>query len=109
MNKDDYTPPQYVAALLCSAVEPRQFDPQANCPIVDAERGAVARLVRPFGERAALLVAHRHAASEVIAEHFDRPLAAKFMVVMGPTVSGGSVMNSAYLGWAMRVSDTVTH
>lgn len=47
-----------------------------------------------------MLVAHRHATSEVIAERFDRLLLAKFRVVRGLTIS---------VWWAIKAKTNLRH
>ncbi len=68
---------------------PGYFDPLAVDPqqAQDLARWRKAERVRLLAERAALSVAHRHAASEVIAEHLDRLLVAKFQTVKGLAIS----------------------
>ncbi|MFZ1467588.1 MAG: 5-formyltetrahydrofolate cyclo-ligase [Paracoccaceae bacterium] len=90
MTKDDDKPRGYASPpCLAAEIDPTYFDPLAVDPqqANDVARWRKAERLRLLDERAALSVADRHAASEVIAGHIDRLLTARFGTVQGLTIS----------------------
>ena len=74
---------------LAQEIDPAYFDPLAVDPqqAVDVARWRQATRTRLLADRAALPVAARQAAAEVIATHLDALLADRFSILQGLTIS----------------------
>jgi len=82
--KDHASPP-----CLAAEIDPTYFDPLAVDPqqAEDVARWRKSERVRLLAERAAMSIAYRHDASEVIADHIDRLLIARFGPLKGLKIS----------------------
>ena len=90
MTQGDDTQRTYASPpCMAAEIDPTYFDPLAVDPqqANDVARWRKAERLRLLEERAALSVAHRHAASEAIAGHIDRLLVERFHTVKGLTIS----------------------
>lgn len=90
MNQRDDTPREYASPpCLAHDIDPAYFDPQAVDPrqAADVARWRKAKRARLLAMRAALPVAVRHEASEVVAGHFDRLLGARYPTIEGLIIS----------------------
>lgn len=90
MTRNDDTPHGYASPpCLAPDVDPAYFDPLAVDPqqATDVARWRKVERARLLSMRADVPVAGRHAASEAIAGHLDRLLAARYGTFQGLTIS----------------------